>query len=138
MKYVNSCSSSYSTFVPLLLSSLLDYHLSSFVQILQADLFKCLKEIHGESYQSFMLSKLVPVAGDVRKDDLDIEVDLAEEIAREVDIIVNLAANTTLDERFLLILLLKLLVLLQFTLKGLIKITGMMLLLTPTREGQGG
>ncbi|XXG45109.1 hypothetical protein AAC387_Pa02g0277 [Persea americana] len=26
-------------------------------EILQADLFKCLKEIHGESYQSFMLSK---------------------------------------------------------------------------------
>ncbi|RWR72082.1 Male sterility [Cinnamomum micranthum f. kanehirae] len=69
-------------------------------EILQADLFKCLKEIHGESYQSFMLSKLVPVAGDVRKDDLDIEVDLAEEIAREVDIIVHLAANTTFDERY--------------------------------------
>lgn len=85
-----------------------------------------------------MLSKLVPVAGDVRKDDLDIEVDLAEEIAREVDIIVHLAANTTFDERFLLILLLKLLVLLQFTLKGLIKITGMMSLLTPTHEGQVG
>lgn len=86
----------------------------------------------------FHVEQVSSLVGDVRKDDLDIEVDLAEEIAREVDIIVNFAANTTFDERFLLILLLKLLLLLQFTLKGLIKITGMMSLLTPTREGQVG
>lgn len=46
-----------------------------------------------------MLSKLVPVVGNVREDNVGIEAEAIDEIAGEVDIIVNSAANTTFDER---------------------------------------
>lgn len=46
-----------------------------------------------------MLSKLVPVPGNVREHNLGINRDLADEISREVDVIINSAANTTFDER---------------------------------------
>lgn len=47
-----------------------------------------------------MLSKLVPVVGNVCENNLGVEGDLSQVIAKEVDIIVNSAANTTFDERF--------------------------------------
>ena len=46
-----------------------------------------------------MLGKLVPVVGNVCESDLGLDGDSADVIAKEVDIIVNSAANTTFDER---------------------------------------
>ncbi|CAK7342229.1 unnamed protein product [Dovyalis caffra] len=69
-------------------------------EIINAELFKCLRQTYGKSYQSFMLSKLVPVVGNVCESNLGVEEDLADEIANEVDVIVNSAANTTFDERY--------------------------------------
>ncbi|GMJ14786.1 FATTY ACID REDUCTASE 2, MALE STERILITY 2 [Hibiscus trionum] len=69
-------------------------------EIINAELFKCLQQTYGNSYQSFMLSKLVPVVGNVCESDLGLDADVAESIAQEVDIIVNSAANTTFDERY--------------------------------------
>ncbi|KAL9336394.1 hypothetical protein Peur_070882 [Populus x canadensis] len=69
-------------------------------EIINAELFKCLRQTHGKSYQSFMLNKLVPVVGNVCESNLGLEEDLADKIANEVDIIVNSAANTTFDERY--------------------------------------
>lgn len=46
-----------------------------------------------------MLSKLVPAVGNVCENNLGLEEDLADLIAKEVDVIVNSAANTTFDER---------------------------------------
>ncbi|XP_077210012.1 jojoba acyl CoA reductase-related male sterility protein [Tasmannia lanceolata] len=69
-------------------------------EIINTELFKCLQEIHGKSFQAFMLSKLVPVLGNVRDSNLGMESELAAEIAGEVDVIVNSAANTTFDERY--------------------------------------
>lgn len=46
-----------------------------------------------------MLSKLVPVVGNVCESNLGLEEDLANLIANEIDVIVNSAANTTFDER---------------------------------------
>ncbi|KAJ6968229.1 hypothetical protein NC653_036240 [Populus alba x Populus x berolinensis] len=69
-------------------------------EIINAELFKCLRQTHGKSYQAFMLSKLVPVVGNVCESNLGLEEDLADRIADEVDIIVNSAANTTFDERY--------------------------------------
>ncbi|KAF9593433.1 hypothetical protein IFM89_022899 [Coptis chinensis] len=68
--------------------------------IINTELFKCLKQTHGKSYQSFMLSKLVPVVGNVCKPYLGIETELIDKITDEVDIIVNSAASTTFDERY--------------------------------------
>lgn len=56
-----------------------------------------------------MLSKIVPVVGNVCDSDLGLDDDLADLISKQVDIIVNSAANTTFDERFITLLLLLLL-----------------------------
>ncbi|KAL3732063.1 hypothetical protein ACJRO7_028843 [Eucalyptus globulus] len=50
-------------------------------EIIGCELFKCLQQKYGEGYTNFMLNKLVP-------------------ITQEVDVIINSAANTTLDERY--------------------------------------
>ncbi|KAK6117507.1 hypothetical protein DH2020_048727 [Rehmannia glutinosa] len=69
-------------------------------EIINAELFKHLKQIHGKSYQAFMLSKLVPVVGNVCETNLGIDKDAAYEMIKEVDVIINSAANTTFDERY--------------------------------------
>ncbi|KAJ1423306.1 hypothetical protein SESBI_12517 [Sesbania bispinosa] len=69
-------------------------------EIINTELFRCLKQIHGKSYQAFMLSKLVPVVGNVCEPNLGLDEDLSDVIADEVDVIVNSAANTTFDERY--------------------------------------
>ncbi|PKA49346.1 Fatty acyl-CoA reductase 2 [Apostasia shenzhenica] len=71
-----------------------------FYQIINRELFRSLQAIHGKNYQAFMLRKLIPVAGNVREDDMGIEAKLAEEISEEIDVVVNSAANTTFDERY--------------------------------------
>ena len=46
-----------------------------------------------------MLSKLVPVVGNVCESNLGFEEDLADEIANEVDVIITSAVKTSFDER---------------------------------------
>ncbi|KAA8518325.1 hypothetical protein F0562_015792 [Nyssa sinensis] len=69
-------------------------------EIINTELFKCLQQTYGKSYQAFMLSKLVPVVGNVCESHLGLEEDIADVIAKDVDIVVNSAANTTFDERY--------------------------------------
>ncbi|KAK4581832.1 hypothetical protein RGQ29_025121 [Quercus rubra] len=69
-------------------------------EIINAELFKCLRQTHGKSYQSFMLSKIVPVVGNICESNLGFDEDSADFIAKEVDVIVNSAANTAFDERY--------------------------------------
>ncbi|KAK6259300.1 hypothetical protein SCA6_013774 [Theobroma cacao] len=69
-------------------------------QIMDTELFKSLEKVHGTSYKTFMKNKLVPVVGNVNEPDLGMDADMASEIANEVDIIVNSAANTTFDDRY--------------------------------------
>nr|KYP53438.1 Fatty acyl-CoA reductase 2 [Cajanus cajan] len=69
-------------------------------EIIDTELFRCLQQIHGKSYQAFMLSKLVPVVGNVCEHNLGLDEDISNVIADEVDVIVNSAANTTFDERY--------------------------------------
>ncbi|XP_076910498.1 fatty acyl-CoA reductase 2, chloroplastic-like [Bidens hawaiensis] len=69
-------------------------------EIIDIELFKSLQQTYGKSYQSFMLSKLVPVIGNVCETNLGLDEDTADVIAKDVDIIVNSAANTTFDERY--------------------------------------
>lgn len=48
-----------------------------------------------------MLSKLVPVLGNVSEFNLGFDGDIADMMGKEVDIIINSAANTTFDERLI-------------------------------------
>ena len=47
-----------------------------------------------------MLSKLAPVVGNLCESDLGIDANSISEIAEEVDVIINSAANTNFEERF--------------------------------------
>ncbi|XP_039173869.1 fatty acyl-CoA reductase 2, chloroplastic [Eucalyptus grandis] len=69
-------------------------------EIIGCELFKCLRQQYGEGYTNFMLSKLVPVNGDIRESNMGIGDDSFCQITQEVDVIINSAANTTLDERY--------------------------------------
>ncbi|GFY93594.1 phosphatidic acid phosphatase (PAP2) family protein [Actinidia rufa] len=69
-------------------------------EIIDTELFKCLRQTYGKSYEAFMLSKLVPVLGNVCESNLGLEENTVDAITKEVDIIVNSAANTTFDERY--------------------------------------
>uniref|UniRef100_M1C7I6 Fatty acyl-CoA reductase n=1 Tax=Solanum tuberosum TaxID=4113 RepID=M1C7I6_SOLTU len=102
-----------SSFVNTLLSSqLMDYcyeFFSSFpfvtskgdqVKIIESKLFKCLKEMQGESYESFIRSKLIPVVGNIHEPNLGMDIIISQEIAQEIDLIIDSAANSTLDLRY--------------------------------------
>ncbi|KAK6944000.1 Fatty acyl-coenzyme A reductase, NAD-binding domain [Dillenia turbinata] len=54
-------------------------------EIINSELFKCIKQIQGSSYEDFMLSRLVPVVGNICEPNLGMHNDVALEIAREVD-----------------------------------------------------
>ncbi|KAF3972478.1 hypothetical protein CMV_004027 [Castanea mollissima] len=56
--------------------------------------------MHGESFEDFMLRKLVPVVGNVCESNLGMDPCTANEIVKNVDVIINVAANTTFDERY--------------------------------------
>ena len=70
-------------------------------QIVNTELFKCLREKHGALFESFISSKLVPVAGNMREMNIGIEEHVANLIAGEVDMIINSAATTTFDQRYI-------------------------------------
>ncbi|KAK4778177.1 hypothetical protein SAY87_018364 [Trapa incisa] len=70
-------------------------------EIVQCGLFKRLEDVHGDNYKDFMMSKLVPVVGNMSEPNLGIsDHELAIRMFEEVDVIVNSAANTTFDERY--------------------------------------
>lgn len=69
-------------------------------EIINTEIFKCLRQMHGKSYESFMLSKLIPVAGNVCESNLGLDENSASMIAKDVDVIVNSAANTNFHERY--------------------------------------
>ncbi|KAL9253804.1 Alcohol-forming fatty acyl-CoA reductase-like protein [Drosera capensis] len=70
-------------------------------EVIGKDLFKVLKHKMGAKFSSFISEKVTVVAGDITFDDLGIkDPDLREEMLRDIDVIINLAANTNFDERY--------------------------------------
>lgn len=58
-----------------------------------------LKATHGDDYETFMNRKLTAVSGTISTDGLGISNDIAKDLSKIVDVIVNSAATTTFDER---------------------------------------
>lgn len=69
-------------------------------EVVHTELFKGLREKHGNEFHKFISTKLVPVAGDMTQTNLGIEEEMTDLLIKEVDIIVSSAANTTFDERY--------------------------------------
>ncbi|OMO68812.1 Male sterility, NAD-binding protein [Corchorus olitorius] len=69
-------------------------------EIVDIELFKCIREMYGEHYEAFMMNKLVPVVGNVCESDLGLESNLAMAIMQDVQIILNSAGETSFDQRY--------------------------------------
>ncbi|GLT63856.1 hypothetical protein SLA2020_363880 [Shorea laevis] len=70
-------------------------------EIIGKDLFKVLKETCGAKFNSFISQKTTLVPGDITCEDLGLkDPNLVEEMMRELDVVVNLAATTNFDERY--------------------------------------
>ncbi|KAK4493107.1 hypothetical protein RD792_018047 [Penstemon davidsonii] len=72
-------------------------------EVFGTELFRVLREESGgaDELTSFVSTKVIPVSGDVSLENLGIlDLDLRDEMCRQVDIIVNSAATTKFDERY--------------------------------------
>ncbi|KAI5666651.1 hypothetical protein M9H77_16504 [Catharanthus roseus] len=70
-------------------------------EIMGKELFKVVKEKYGTNLNSVISEKVTVVAGDITCDNLGVkDSSLLEEMWREVDVVVNLAATTNFDERY--------------------------------------
>ncbi|WCJ41788.1 Fatty acyl-CoA reductase 1 [Euphorbia peplus] len=70
-------------------------------EIIGKELFKVIKEIHGEKINSFVSEKMIPIAGDISSEHLGIEdSNLRDELWEQVDFVLNMAATTNFDERY--------------------------------------
>uniref|UniRef100_A0A1D1YDM8 Fatty acyl-CoA reductase n=1 Tax=Anthurium amnicola TaxID=1678845 RepID=A0A1D1YDM8_9ARAE len=70
-------------------------------EVLGKDLFRVLREKYRDEFDSFISSKVIPIAGDVAAENLGIEgSSLREALWREIDVLVHSAATTRFDERY--------------------------------------
>ncbi|GMH22390.1 hypothetical protein Nepgr_024233 [Nepenthes gracilis] len=70
-------------------------------EVIGKDLFRVLKEKMGTNFNSFISDKVTVVPGDISFEDLAIkDANLKEEMWRNIEVIVNLAATTRFDERY--------------------------------------
>ncbi|KAF5193384.1 Fatty acyl-coa reductase [Thalictrum thalictroides] len=70
-------------------------------EVIGKDLFRVLKEKYGTNFNSFISNKVTPVVGDISCENLGVkDSDLKEQLWKEVDIIVNIAATVNFDERY--------------------------------------
>lgn len=69
--------------------------------MIEKDLFRVLRDTWGDSLDSFILEKVVAVPGDISYEDLGItDSNLKEEMYRQIDLVVNVAAITKFDGRY--------------------------------------
>ena len=69
------------------------------MQVIGAELFGLLREKYGEGFDSFIEDKIVPLAGDITGEDLGLEASTLHQLAKDMDVIVNIAATTNFYER---------------------------------------
>ncbi|XP_062195169.1 fatty acyl-CoA reductase 1-like [Phragmites australis] len=69
-------------------------------EVIGTELFGLLRENHGEGFQQFIEERIVPLAGDIIYENLGLEAPRLEELAKEIDVIVNIAATTNFYERY--------------------------------------
>uniref|UniRef100_A0A803M6A8 Fatty acyl-CoA reductase n=1 Tax=Chenopodium quinoa TaxID=63459 RepID=A0A803M6A8_CHEQI len=71
------------------------FGLGEYFQIIDCEVFIRLKNEHGERYEEFMKGKLVAVVGNITEHPcLGMDADLVGAIANQIDVIVNIAADT--------------------------------------------
>ncbi|XVF19738.1 hypothetical protein REPUB_Repub11eG0136800 [Reevesia pubescens] len=70
-------------------------------EIIRTDLFRVLRESYKLNFDDFILAKVDMIPGDTSSVDLGVkDLSLREQMWREIDIVVNIAATTNFDERY--------------------------------------
>ncbi|XP_042058311.1 fatty acyl-CoA reductase 2, chloroplastic-like [Salvia splendens] len=69
-------------------------------EIINSELFKCLKEKYGKSFEAFVKAKVIAVVGDICHPNLGMDFESIESIRKDVNIIIHSAACTTFNERY--------------------------------------
>ncbi|TVT98657.1 hypothetical protein EJB05_56031 [Eragrostis curvula] len=69
-------------------------------EVIGTELFDLLREKNGERFQEFVEEKVVALAGDIISENLGLEDTTVEELAKDIDVIVNIAATTNFYERY--------------------------------------
>ncbi|KAK8697737.1 hypothetical protein V6N13_113875 [Hibiscus sabdariffa] len=70
-------------------------------EIIGKDLFRNLKEKHGKSFTSFISDKISVIPGDISRQDLGVQDSgMIQQISKDVEVVLNLAATTNFDERY--------------------------------------
>jgi fatty acyl-CoA reductase len=71
-------------------------------QVVGKELFGLLREKHGDGFDSFIEEKIVPLAGDVMREDFGVDSATLRElrVTEELNVIVNGAATTNFYERY--------------------------------------
>ena len=71
------------------------------MQVIDKDLFMAIKEKYGENLHTFISQKITVVAGGVTLRNFGVtDFDLLNEMRRQVDVVVNSAAVTKFEERY--------------------------------------
>ncbi|KAL6661998.1 hypothetical protein ACP70R_001382 [Stipagrostis hirtigluma subsp. patula] len=68
--------------------------------VVGTELFGLLREKHGDGFQQFVDDKVAALAGDIVYENLGLEAPLLDKLAKEMDVIVNIAATTNFYERY--------------------------------------
>ncbi|KAM7266896.1 hypothetical protein ACFE04_009062 [Oxalis oulophora] len=70
-------------------------------EVFAKDVFNLLREKWGTRLNSFIAEKVIAVSGDISSENLGVEdYTLREEMWKDIDVIVNIAATTKFDERY--------------------------------------
>ncbi|CAO2186441.1 unnamed protein product [Urochloa humidicola] len=69
-------------------------------EVIDTDLFDLLREKHGSGFQQFVEEKVVALGGDIIHGNLGLETPTLEALAKEIDVIVNIAATTNFYGRY--------------------------------------
>ncbi len=68
-------------------------------EILRSSVFGKLREIHGDSFETFARERLVAIDGDLTKDGLGLDPQELARLSSEVQIVINSAATVVFDEQ---------------------------------------
>jgi len=69
------------------------------MQVTDTELFSLLRDKYGEGFDLFIQEKVVPLAGDITNEGLGLEPPTFDDLAKEMDVIVNIAATTNFYQR---------------------------------------
>lgn len=75
------------------------------LQVILTDLFRVLRDQLGEDFDSFISSKIVVIPGDVSLNNFGLKDEkLMSKMLEEINVVVNFAASTKFDERYIILL----------------------------------